>query len=51
MKKLSEKQSRRHFHNLRHTSSKGNDGLMVRLWDRLLGIENANVEVPLTRRH
>jgi len=24
---------------------------MFRLWDRLLGIDNANLEVPLTLRH
>ena len=32
------------FHNLHHTSSKGNYGLMFRLWDRLLGTELSHYE-------
>jgi Delta7-sterol 5-desaturase len=32
------------FHSLHHTSSRGNFGLMFRLWDRLLGTELPNYE-------
>lgn len=38
------------FHNLHHTSSRGNYGLMFRLWDRLLGTELPNYEETFLKR-
>jgi Delta7-sterol 5-desaturase len=38
------------FHNMHHTSSKGNYGLMFRLWDRLLGTELPNYESTFRER-
>jgi Delta7-sterol 5-desaturase len=38
------------FHNLHHTSSRGNYGLMFRLWDRLLGTELPDYEKRFLER-
>jgi sterol desaturase/sphingolipid hydroxylase (fatty acid hydroxylase superfamily) len=38
------------FHNLHHTTSRGNYGLMFRLWDRLLGTELPNYEQAFLNR-
>jgi Delta7-sterol 5-desaturase len=38
------------FHNLHHSSFKGNFGLMFRLWDRLLGTELPNYEKAFVER-
>lgn len=38
------------FHNLHHTSFKGNYGLMFRCWDRMLGTELANYESTFRER-
>ena len=38
------------FHNLHHTSSKGNFALMFRFWDRMLGTELPNYEAAFLER-
>jgi sterol desaturase/sphingolipid hydroxylase (fatty acid hydroxylase superfamily) len=38
------------FHNLHHTSPKGNFGLMSRFWDRMLGTELSHYETTFTER-
>ncbi len=38
------------FHNLHHTSSRGNYALMFRFWDRLLGTELPNYEATFLER-
>ncbi len=38
------------FHNLHHTSFRGNYGLMFRFWDRLLGTELENYELAFRER-
>jgi sterol desaturase/sphingolipid hydroxylase (fatty acid hydroxylase superfamily) len=38
------------FHNLHHTSLKGNYGLMTRMWDRLLDTEIEHYEATFHAR-
>ncbi len=38
------------FHNLHHTSSRGNYALMFRFWDRMLGTELPNYELTFRER-